>query len=164
MKSWRKVWREVIVTSLSNHGLMALRDALTTDDKRLIQGATTCPPPLMYNASWPVEAADAIGLCFWLGNGLKTIGEIEHSFAQTCQNCDRLMGEQSTSRYFLGWYDDTPRETVRTELLKEVNDVLYQRYQEDYAAEMAYDNFQAEQAELAVLEGRVEHIGTTDEF
>ena len=46
MENWRKVWREGVAPLLSAAGLEALRRALVTDDGRLLQGATTTPPPL----------------------------------------------------------------------------------------------------------------------
>jgi hypothetical protein len=47
VESWRRVFREGLEPVVSTPGLLALRQALLTDDPRLIQGATTTPPPLM---------------------------------------------------------------------------------------------------------------------
>ncbi|HVK15764.1 MAG TPA: hypothetical protein VM533_02385, partial [Fimbriiglobus sp.] len=63
MESWRIVWRDGFVPVIATTGLTALRDALRGDDPRLVQGATTTPPPLMCVQDWPVEAADALGYC-----------------------------------------------------------------------------------------------------
>ena len=46
MDSWRKVWRDGLAPLISTEGLEALRTALCDDDARLLQGATTTPPPL----------------------------------------------------------------------------------------------------------------------
>jgi hypothetical protein len=45
MPAWKRVWRASL-PHISTQALEALRDALLTDDKRLLQGATTQPPPL----------------------------------------------------------------------------------------------------------------------
>lgn len=120
MESWRLVWRNGFVPVLSLVGLVALRNALRDDDKRLTQGSTTTPPPLMCVSDWPVEAACAIGLCGWQGDGLKTVGEVENHFAKACYEADQCLKEPTGCRWFLSWFDDTPRDEMRRELLAEV--------------------------------------------
>lgn len=120
MESWRKVWREGFCPGLSTPSLKALAKALETDDTRLIQGATTTPPPLQCLATWPVESACAIGFCGWKGDGLDTVGEVEEFFFRMCFDADARLGEPSACRWFLCWFDDTPRELLRKELLPEV--------------------------------------------
>jgi hypothetical protein len=44
-----------------------LRGALRGDDCRLLQRATTNPPPLQCVQQWAVEAACALGFCGWQG-------------------------------------------------------------------------------------------------
>lgn len=127
MESWRKVWREGAAPLLSDEGLFALRDALINDDHRLIQGATTIPPPLMCVQDWPVEAACALSYCGWIGDGLKTVGETEEWFARVCFAIDNAVGEPAGCRFLLSWYDETPRDIMRAELLSEVNLVIEQR-------------------------------------
>ena len=41
IESWRMVWREGFAPVLSTAGLLALREALLSDDARLSQGSTT---------------------------------------------------------------------------------------------------------------------------
>ena len=127
MESWRIVWRDGFVPVLSTAGLTALRDALRGDDPRLVQGATTTPPPLMCVQDWPVEAADALGYCGWQGDGLETVGQVEEHFARCCFEADQRLGEPAACRWFLNWYDDTPRDEVRRELLAEVELALAER-------------------------------------
>jgi hypothetical protein len=127
MESWRIVWRDGFVPVLSTTGLTALRDALRGDDPRLVQGATTTPPPLMCVQDWPVEAADALGYCGWQGEGLETVGQVEEYFARCCFEADQRLGEPAACRWFLNWYDDTPRDEVRRELLAEVELALAER-------------------------------------
>ncbi|HZU34441.1 MAG TPA: hypothetical protein VFA18_00960 [Gemmataceae bacterium] len=127
IEAWRKVWREGLAPHLSTAGLAALRRALVQDDDRLIQGATTSPPPLQSLQEWPVEAACGLGYCGWQGEGLATVAEVEEYFAQLCFEADRALGEPAACRWFLNWFDDTPREEMRTLLLAEIDTALAQR-------------------------------------
>ena len=124
MESWRIVWRDGFVPVLSTAGLLALRAALDSDDPRLVQGATTAPPPLMCVQDWPVEAACALGVCGWLGDGRATVGEVEEHFARCCFEADHRLGEPAACRWFLNWFDDAPRVEMRRELLAEVDRAL----------------------------------------
>ncbi len=127
MESWRKVWREGIAPQLSPEALDALRDGLARDDARLLQGATTAPPPLQCVQDWPVEACCALGYGGWQGDGLETVAEVEQYFAETCFEADRLLGEPAAVRWFLNWYDETPRDEMRRLLLAEVHHTLARR-------------------------------------
>lgn len=120
MESWRKVWRDGFVPQLSLKGLEALREALEKDDERLVQGLTILPPPTLRVMDLPVESACAIGYCGWKGEGLKTVGECEEFFAFSCLSCDNNTGEPANCRYFLSWFDETPRDEMRAALLSEV--------------------------------------------
>jgi hypothetical protein len=127
MESWRKVWREGLAPQLSTPGLEALWLALVSDDARLLQGATTTPPPLACLQEWPVEAACVLGYCGWQGDGLETVAEVEECFARACFEADQCLGEPAACRWFLNWFDDTPREEMRRLLSAEVNRELNQR-------------------------------------
>jgi len=120
MDNWRNVWRQGFAPALSTAGLQALRGALRLNDPRLVQGATTTPPPLLCVQDWPVEACCALGFCGWQGDGLHTVGEVEEHFAQACFEADRRLGEPAACRWFLNWFDDAPRAEMRRELLVEV--------------------------------------------
>ncbi|HTU89710.1 MAG TPA: hypothetical protein VMF69_06400 [Gemmataceae bacterium] len=127
MESWRKVWCEGVAPLLSTPGMEALQRALTNDDARLLQGATTTPPPLQCVQDWPVEAACALGFCGWQGEGLETVAEVEEFFARMCFEIDQRLGEPAACRWFLNWFDETPRDEMRGLLLAEVNRALAQR-------------------------------------
>src|SRR5205085_11764140 len=127
MESWRKVWREGLADQISTSGLKALRRALLSDDARLLQGATTTPPPLQCVQDWPVEAACGVGYCGWQGEALETVAEVEEYFAKVCHEVDQRLGEPAGCRRFLNWFDETPRDQMRRELLTEVNRSLAQR-------------------------------------
>ncbi len=126
MESWKRVWRAA-APLLSTEGLEALRRALETDDSRLIQGATTTPPPLQCVSEWPCEAGCLFAYCGWQGDGLDTVAEVEEAFARTCFDVDTILGEPAGCRYLLNWWDENPRETVIRELLPEVELALVNR-------------------------------------
>ena len=127
MESWRKVWRDGLAPLISTAGLEALRAALANDDARLLQGATTTPPPLQCVQDWPVEAACALGYCGWQGEGLESVAEVEEFFARMCCEIDNRLGEPAGCRWFLNWFDETPRDEMRSLLLTEVNRTLGRR-------------------------------------
>src|SRR5687768_13684310 len=127
MESWQKVWRTGLAPLLSVEGLEALQGALERDDPRLTQGSTTTPPPLMCVQDWPVEAACALGFCGWQGDELESVGQVEEFFARACFEADQRLGEPAACRWFLNWFDDTPRDEMRRELLAEVELALADR-------------------------------------
>jgi hypothetical protein len=100
---------------------LALKRTLQQDDPALIQGATTDPPPLQAVQDWPVEAACAVAYAGWQGEGLTTIGEVEDFFAQICFGADKALGEPAGCRWFLNWFDETPRAQMRFALLAEID-------------------------------------------
>lgn len=127
MESWRKVFREGLAPLLSEKSLRALYRAVVTDDPRLLQGATTSPPPLVCVQDWPVEAGCALGYCGAVeAGGFKgdlnpcTVAEAEEFFAQMCYQIDQRIGEPAGCRWFLNWFDETPRDEVRRELAAEL--------------------------------------------
>lgn len=120
LEAWRKCWRDGVAPGLSVGALQALAHALERDDKALVQGATTAPPPLHVCEDWPCEAACAVAYAGWQGEGLETVGEVEAFFARVCHETDERLGEPAGCRWLLNWYDDTPRDVMRRELLAEV--------------------------------------------
>jgi hypothetical protein len=141
MESWRKVWREGIGPLMTEAGLESLREALVGDDERLLQGATTTPPPLQCVQDWPVEGACAVGYCGWQGDGLQTVAEVEEFFARVCYETDQRLGEPAACRWFLNWFDDTPRAEALRQFLPEVERslALLRRERKEEAAEETTD-------------------------
>lgn len=127
MESWQKVWRDGLAPLIPTGALEVLQVALRNDDPRLIQGATTSPPPLLCVQEWPVEGACALGFCGWQGEGRETVAEVEEYFARLCFEVDQRLGEPAACRWFLNWFDETPREQMRRLLLAEVQRTLAQR-------------------------------------
>ena len=127
MESWRKVWRDGAAPLISESGLQALLKALREDDMRLIQGATTTPPPLQCVQEWPVEAACVLGYCGWEGDGLETVAEVEEYFARMCFEVDQRLGEPAGCRWFLNFWDETPRDELRRLMIPEVEREMERR-------------------------------------
>lgn len=126
-ESWRLVWRQGFAPVLSTEGLTALKNGLEGDDQRIKQGSTTTPPPMMCVQDWPVEASCCLGFVGWQGDGLTTVGEVEEFFARACFKADQRLGEPAACRWFINWFDDTPRDQMRRELISEIALVLSQR-------------------------------------
>jgi hypothetical protein len=68
-----------------------------------------------------------LGFCSWQGEEAQTVAEVEEDFARLCFEADQVLGEPAACRYFLNWYDETPRDEMRRELLAEVELVLAER-------------------------------------
>jgi hypothetical protein len=126
---WQDVFRLGIAPQLPTAGLVALRTALAGNDKRLLQGATTMPPPLQCVQTWPCEAADAIGYCHAFTDNvtLKQVAEVEEFFAKVCFECDQALGEPAACRWFLNFFDESPRAEMIVALLPEVDAELARR-------------------------------------
>ncbi len=120
MEKWRRVWREGFVPNFSEAGLCALLSGLINNDGRLLQGLSFAPPPLAEWSECAVEGACAISYTGWRGEGRETIGELEQYFNEICERADAVFSEPAACRFFFNWYDDTPREVMRRELLAEV--------------------------------------------
>lgn len=145
MESWKKVWRDGIAPQLSTMGLYALKSGLLLDDPRLIQGATTCPPPMPCVEDWPVEGCCVLSYGSWQTEELETVGELEQEFARICFEADQALGEPAACRYFLNWYDDVARDEMRDQLLAEIDLVLAERIpiNEFAAYELPHENSEA---------------------
>ncbi len=128
MEAWRKIWRTV-APMLPTAGLESLRTALLTDDPRLMQGGTVSPPPLQCVQDWPAEAACLLGFCGWQDgtDERTTVAEVEEFFSKTCFDLDTELQEPAGCRWLLNWFDETPRDEVRRELLPEVDRVIAER-------------------------------------
>jgi hypothetical protein len=124
--AWQLAWR-AFLPSLPTAGLDALATDVADDERYLIQNATPFPPPLDCASDWPIAAACAVALTAWKGQGLSTVGQVEEAFARACAAASERTGDPTGARYFLNWFDETDRPTMRRELLAEVNLALKDR-------------------------------------
>lgn len=137
---WAYAWHVGIAPLLPTEGLRSLQTALRRDDPKLLQGATTVPPPLQATDEWNVEKGDPIVWCFWMGGDegdnavektpldiLTTVGDCEEAFTRICYEVNRLLGEPAGCRHFLNWWDETPREEAFRLMLDEVSITLDMR-------------------------------------
>ncbi len=127
MESWRKVLREGVLPLLSVKHIEVLADGIEKDDSGLLQGATTTPPPLPCVETWPVEAACALAYVGWKADGLETVGETEEFFARMCFEIDQRLGEPAGCRWWLNFWDEEPRESLRALVLPELRAELVKR-------------------------------------
>ncbi len=74
-----------------------------------------------------MEGACAIGYCGWRGEDLQTVGEVEEFFAHLCHECDMRLHEPAGCRWFLNYFDETPRPEMLRQLLPEIDLVLNAR-------------------------------------
>lgn len=162
MESWKTVWRDGFQPGLSTRGLEALLHGLQTDSRELVQGATTSPPPLQCVQDFPCEAADAIGYCGWKGEDLVSVSEVEEAFAKTCFEADQRMGEPAAVRWFLNFWDDTPRPALFREVVAEIERELARRRAEHLPEDLqrAVKQFPDDLAlRMAVTDYLIEHGG-----
>src|SRR5438477_2064089 len=100
--AWQRAFRIGILPQLSTLGLQGFRDALRRNDGRVIQGATSYPPPLQCMEDEPVEGC--CPLCWLLLEGKKphevSVGPLQERFAAACYEADQLLGEPAGVRYF----------------------------------------------------------------
>lgn len=66
--------------------------------------------------------SDKASLIQWQSMGNRGPGRWSHIqyFARICFDVDRALGEPAGCRYFLNFFDETPRDQMRRELLPEV--------------------------------------------
>jgi hypothetical protein len=76
---------------------------------------------------WPCEGACLVGYAGWKGEHLETVGDVEEYFARACFEADQRLGEPAGCRWLLNFFDDTPRDEMRRELLFEVERELERR-------------------------------------
>lgn len=127
LQKWKRVWREGLAPQISRNGLLALQSALRRNEPLLMQGAICSPPTLDALRDRPVVCACAIGYCGWRGDGCATVGELEDYFHRVCEAADAAFREPAACRFFLNWFDDAERATMRRELLGEVSLALSER-------------------------------------
>lgn len=142
MENWRKVFRDGLAPLLSVEHLEALKEALESDDPALLQGSTMMPP--FYRSEWLVEGACLLAYPYAAVNGgflhdddpselnieAAQAGDVEAFFAQTCSGIDQRLAdaeEPTPHQLLLEWFDETPRDEMRINLLPEIERELTRR-------------------------------------
>ena len=97
---------------------MALEGALDLDDPRLLQLQTASPLPIHPHARHPVQGACPIAFAGWKGDGLLIVADLEEFFARVIFGAGERLGDPTGARYFLNWWDDSPRAEARRELAR----------------------------------------------
>lgn len=126
-ESWKKVFHEGFAPSFTIPQLQFLRALVANNQESLIQGGTCVPEPLACVLDFPVESAcfvAAAGVYEHDGFGHATVEEVENFFARACYECDERLGEPLACRWFLNYFDETPREHLLAELLPELDKAI----------------------------------------
>lgn len=132
MERWREAWRG-ITGFIPTKGLLALREAIACDDPGLVQNKTTIPAARSFTTDDDCHGACAIAYCFWHGFGIKGVGELRFLFEAVSTDADEHFTDLNPRRrrrfsyHFVRWFDRSPRERVRAELLVEVERELAER-------------------------------------
>jgi hypothetical protein len=122
MTTWQEVFRTHVAPKLTPEYLRILRNALWSNDPRLIQGHTA--EPLLHilerDLAHKVAATCACAIGFRrLCEGPASVAEVENSF-------NLFMADAGRPEVvpFLRWYDQTPREEVFPALAAEIGAIL----------------------------------------
>lgn len=135
MESWRHVWRNGVAPLLSDRALRALKTGLEQDDKTILQGSTTDPPPMFVCINDEVACACPLAYTGWQGEGLVTVGEVNDYFAKLCVEASNLLGDPAGIRWLTNWIDEVARSDMREALLTEVNLTIQGRSDEPVSVE-----------------------------
>lgn len=109
MESWKLVLRTGFLPLWKTEVLERAVALMKADSPFLTQGSTTTPPPLMCVQDWPAEACDIVAYCSVDDAFSCTVGQVEEGFAKSCFGADTALGEPAACRWFLHFWDDTPR-------------------------------------------------------
>jgi hypothetical protein len=123
MKKWQLAFRHA-AKSLSLDGLQALLKALRDDDDALEQGTTTVPTWFYGCREVACEGGCAIGFAAWK-SGAVWARDVQAAFLRVCDSFDGMDG--LTLGDFTGWFDHTPRDQMRAELIQVVEAVITER-------------------------------------
>jgi hypothetical protein len=123
LSEWTRVWRVGVVPQLTRDNLVALRDALQSNDPRLMQGGTTYPPPLPNVQDWRCESCCLVAFPGF-SDGLTTAGELNTYFAEACHRADLALGEPAAIRHLLHFWDNGSRADVFAALIAELDAAL----------------------------------------
>lgn len=134
MEKWRSVLRRGFLPGISTQALTELLGMVRADDSRIVQEMTTNPPAWPLTEDRPVEQACIIG-CAGMLEGCNTVGRVSDYFGRKCAEADLRIGEAAGCRWFLNWFDETPRVDVMVALAEEIERELANRQEGSHERE-----------------------------
>ena len=127
MEPWRLIFRRGFAPLLSNSALNALQDGLKQDDPALVQGCVVVRRPVP--GCWDL-AAVVLGLLAYVGRegeGLFSVFEVSEFHERLKEAAAQKLGQMDAATLFLNWFDKTPRDLMRKNLLQETHLELRKR-------------------------------------
>lgn len=126
---WRTAWHDHLAPLLPTRGLEALKAALETGDKTLIQGRTTYPHPFEdLPPDTPIDGACALGFCVWKGHDLATVQAVFAGVQAVLLRSYETTAKTNISVHsFFTFVDHAPWKQVVELLLPEVTKTLAAR-------------------------------------
>ena len=126
--TWQEAFLRGVAPQFSARSLTAMLAALERDDRALIQNATVRPSPLSgLSQDVPCNHTCAIGYLAQTEYNLATNSQVLDAFGLALYQADVYLGEVSAVRFFLNWYDDTPRDQMRAALAETIRGELDSR-------------------------------------
>jgi hypothetical protein len=127
IETWRWAWREGAAPLLADADLTLLQDALQRDDPRLLQGATTNPPPCDYATEVRCEGGCPLAFVGWQNYQMHVVKDVEDFFARLFTEIGQRLGDLTGARWLTNWIDETPRDEMRRLLGEEITRTLAER-------------------------------------
>lgn len=124
--SWQWAW-QALAAQQTDAELTSLAEALERNDSRLLQGATCEPAPMEWYFGDEVERACGVCWGLWQVRKCYRVGELDNAFRATLFAADQLLAEPAATRFFVNWFDETPRSIVFPALALEVRAELARR-------------------------------------
>lgn len=116
IEKWKTCWRENVAPNLTTKGLKGLLTALIDCDQNLVKGLIVGKSNKCYSPAAKPVVGCAIGYSM-IKSGYRTCLSIHNKYAKLRNISD-----------FTFWFDHTPIEEIRIELVKEVRKTLSKRF------------------------------------
>lgn len=127
LAAWQRCWRGGLADLLPTKGLVALREALIVDSRRLVQEVTAIDGDGEGYDPYVVAACCPLAYCGWKTGEVISIEDAIAYVDVLRQRQKRRSKDGSGVRDFIQWVDSTPRKQMRRELLAEVTRTLIER-------------------------------------
>lgn len=124
---WKDVFRRGLAPQLTSDELETLLTALVNNDPDLIQGKTVEPCGAGVKGDEKPKAGCMIGYIIWKCRGANEVRDVQNEFACICCGIDVRLAVLSVNRYLLNFFDETPRDKMRPQLIEEIELELERR-------------------------------------